>query len=64
MEHVLESRVNGMGGTPSPAQPVQPQNGARRWLPTLLVSPSVLVLLLWMTVPLAMTLYLDRKSVV
>ncbi len=57
MEHVLESRVNGMGGTPSPAQPVQPQNGARRWLPTLLVSPSVLVLLLWMTVPLAMTLY-------
>ena len=57
MEHALESHVNGVGGTPSPVSaPAQPQR-TRRWLPTLLVSPSVLVLLLWMIVPLAMTLY-------
>lgn len=55
MEHVLESHVNGVGGTPSPVS--VPTQRTRRWLPTLLVSPSVLVLLLWMIVPLAMTLY-------
>jgi len=57
MEHVLEShpksQMSGVGGTPSPAS--VPAQRARHWLPTLLVSPSVLVLLLWMTVPLAMT---------